>query len=478
MLNRIKTILLERCQLVPELPILAGISGGPDSLCLLDVLHRLGYQLVIAHLDHQLRPESADEAMRVRQMAEEMGLSFVFKQQDVKSFSKDQGLSLEEGARLARYVFLFNEAEKAKAQAVAVGHTADDQVETVLMHLLRGAGMSGLAGMSFRSLPNAWSEKIPLVRPLLSIWRESIWEYLNEHSLLPNLDASNQDTRIYRNRLRHELIPYLEKYNPRFRQSLWRTADILRQDHEILLERVAAAWNAALRESGQGYLAFDYPILVEQPLGIQRYVFRQAILHLRPDIRDFDFLAIDHAVAFLKDPSPHAQSDLIAGIKLMREADCIWLAGWQVDLPGSRWPQVQTDQILQVQVPGQINLPENWRLSGEIIDCSPLTRSAALENADPFQAWLDLDRLETPLRVRSRKSGDRFQPLGMPGCSIKISEFMINTKLPSRARRGWPLILSGDTIAWLPGYRIAHPFCITDQTTRMVIVKLEKKPST
>jgi len=222
MLNEINSILREKCLITPGELVVTGVSGGPDSLCLMDLLHKLGYRVIVAHLDHRLRPESEDEAQRVKKMAAESGLPFVRESKDIETFSRQRGLSLEEGARLARYQFLFREAEKIRAAAVMVGHTADDQVETVLMHLLRGAGLPGLTGMSHRSLPNAWSEKIPLLRPLLGVWREAIWEYLNDQGLNPSLDPSNLDERIFRNRLRHELIPYLETFNPRLRQSIWR----------------------------------------------------------------------------------------------------------------------------------------------------------------------------------------------------------------------------------------------------------------
>ena len=147
-------------------------------------------------------------------MAEERGLSFVLGCTDVSALAEEQKLSIEEAARVARYRFLFEQARQLKAQAVAVAHNADDQVETVLMHLLRGAGLGGLKGMPYRAILPVWDEAIPLVRPLLGVWRSEIEVYCRQHSLEPIEDASNQDTTFFRNRLRHQLLPTLQEYNP------------------------------------------------------------------------------------------------------------------------------------------------------------------------------------------------------------------------------------------------------------------------
>src|SRR4030067_3134889 len=185
MLRCLEGILLDECQLEPTRKVLIGVSGGPDSLCLLDVLTQLGYPLVVAHFNHQLRPEAQLEAEQVRRFAESHGLSFVMGERDGRSFAREQRLSLEEAARVARYRFLFEQTEESGAQAVAVAPTADDQVETVLMHLLRGSGLAGLKGMSPRATPNSWSQTIPPVRPLLGVGRSEGLAYCEERGLKP-----------------------------------------------------------------------------------------------------------------------------------------------------------------------------------------------------------------------------------------------------------------------------------------------------
>ena len=473
-LDKLQSVLEKQCLIKRDQPLLVAVSGGPDSLCLLDILWRLKYSLVVAHLDHGLRPESATDAQAVNRLAERMGLPFVLGNADVPALADRQGLSIEEAARIARYSFLFQQAGKYHAQAVATAHTADDQAETVLMHLLRGAGLAGLSGMDYRSLPNAWSPSIPLVRPLLGAWREEILAYLQERDLQPIIDQSNLDTRFYRNRLRHELLPYLESYNPGIRLRLWRTADTLRQDLMLLEKIIGDAWESCMPVEGKGYISFITQAVQSQPLGIQRHLARRAVYALRPNLRDVTFETIERAVELFKNPSPLRQIDLLAGIRLLQEDDRLWLATWEADLPHPDWPQIDSGTELEMGVPGKVELPGGWILEASLLDNFSKVRERAQSNIDTYTAYLDMERLRLPLQVRSRRPGDRFQPLGMGGHSIKLSDYMINVKLPKRARPNWPLVCSGQEIGWVAGFRTSDLFRITDLTTRIAHLRLYK----
>lgn len=365
---------------------------------------------------------------------------------------------MEGAAREARYAFLFAQASRMQAQAVAVGHTADDQVETVLMHLLRGAGLAGLGGMAVRALPNAWSEAIPLVRPLLAIWREEVLAYCRECRLDPLFDRTNLDTTIFRNRLRHELIPDLETYNPAIRQVIWRSARVLEGDNAVLEGIVQTAWEACAFEHGPDYVGLDLRTLQKQAVGVQRHLLRRAIAELKPTLRDVDFESIARALAFMREPSTSGQIDLIAGLRFLIEDGKLWVAAWEADLPSGGWPQMPEGAKLDLPVPGSIDFPGGWQLKASTVEAKPQLLEQVKANADPYQAWVDGDRLEIPLTVRGRRPGDRFQPLGMEAHSLKLSDLMINLKLPQRARPLWPLVCSGSQIVWLPGYRLAHPF--------------------
>jgi tRNA(Ile)-lysidine synthase len=470
MLENLNQILREECQLDPAKPILVGVSGGPDSLCTLDVLERCGYSPVVAHFNHKLRPEADAESEVIRQLAEKRNLPFIKGEIDVRTLAEKGHQSIEEAARNARYRFLFTTADRVVAQAVAVGHSADDQAETVLMHLLRGAGLDGLSGMVIRALPNAWSEQIPLVRPLLGVWRAQIIEYCQEQGFDPIIDSTNQDLTFFRNRIRHELLPNLESYNPSIRKVLWRTAEVLRGDMELVNQAVDTAWQECLVSEGSNYVVIDPQPASQQPLSVQRHLIRRAIASLRPGLRDIGFNTVEQVRKYFQDSQPPAEIDLIAGLKLLSEPGRIWLAEWETDIPSSEWPQILEEVLLPI--PGAFDLPNGWRLTVEKVTTTNITRSQAQNNFDPYQAWIDAKHIQEPLIVRPRREGDRFLPFGMDGHSIKISDFMINEKLPRRARRSWPLVCCAEQIVWVPGYRLAHPFCITDSTTQAVQLKL------
>jgi tRNA(Ile)-lysidine synthase len=482
MIADITYVLKNICLLQPDRPIIVGVSGGPDSVCLFHILLQQRYPLIAAHLNHGLRPEATEDAEFVRQLAVEWQTPFILGQRDVAAFAKQNGYSLEEGARVARYHFLSHEAAAANAQAIAVAHTADDQVETVLMHFLRGTGASGLRGMTFRTRLEYWEQDIPLVRPLLSTWREDILEYLEANQLPSRLDQSNLDVRFYRNRLRHELIPFLESYNLAIRQNVWRMSEILRAEDEALDEMTEAAWSECLSSVGEGYVVLKREGLFAQNTAIQRRLVRKSIGLLRPGLRDIDFDSIERALACVKSPAPSKHVTLGAGLHMYYESGAICLAREKTNLPTASWPQIPVGEVYLLPLEGILQLPGGWILRSEL-DPEPaldepvdgVNWSTAKE--DPYHVWMDADQVQSPLLVRARQPGDRFHPLGLDSHSLKLADFMINVKLPQRARAGWPLVISGNRIAWVPGLRLAHPFRVTPQTRRQVHLSLERMDS-
>jgi tRNA(Ile)-lysidine synthase len=476
MLNRVNSILQQNCFLSSGKTLLVGVSGGPDSMCLLDVLVQLGYPLVVAHLNHGLRPESQSDAEFVEQIAKRAGLPVVIGKEDVSSYACIHSLSIEEAARNLRYRFLFQQAELVQAQAVVVAHNADDQVETVLMHFLRGAGMAGLRGMQYLTLPSPWCDHIPLVRPLLEIWREEILAYLKDRKINSIHDQTNLDTSIFRNRLRHELIPYLADFNPGIRRVIWRMAQVLSADYDVIEANLDAAWEECLVEQGQGYVSFRAPALFIQPEGIKRHLMRRGISWLLPGLRDIDSSTVERALGFIEHSTRSRRLDLAAGMYLLREADLLWLASWQADLPVSDWPQLAADdgcsEGLFLPAPGSVCLVDDWQIHAESLVLDETIEKPALGNPDPFQIWIDAAQLHMPLTVRCRQPGDRFKPLGMAGKTMKVSDFMINMKIPARARANWPLVFSADTLVWIPGMRMAHACQISNSTQQVVHLRM------
>jgi tRNA(Ile)-lysidine synthase len=482
----LETILLNQCGLDPKKPVLAGVSGGPDSLCLLGILHEAGYRVIVAHFNHQLRPEAELESKSVSELAKRLGLPFVSDCADVRSYAQEQSLSLEEAARMLRYHFLFAAARQEAAQAVAVGHTADDQVETVLMHFLRGAGLPGLKGMEYRTILPVFDPLIPLVRPLLSFWRADTLSYCQEHDLEPHFDPTNADTAYFRNRLRHTLIPELEKYNPRFKEALLRTAQTLQSDHAALQEGVDAAWKDTVAGEGEGWVAFDRTGLAALSRGMRGNLLRRAAGLLRPDDRDFGFDALERAAAFAEAPAGK-QIDFINGLYLFAEKEKIYLAAYEAGLPVAQWPQVGEEIVIRDPLSGirnrgsksgelSLEMGNGWVLE---VEERPGDDASWKGNADNWSAWLDADKIPAgELVIRQRQPGDVFAPLGMGGQTTKVQDYFINIKIPQRARLHWPLVCAGGQVLWVVGYLIAHPLRITEKTEHVLHLEIKRLPKT
>jgi len=472
-LDQLHQIIQDYCGLKYDQNILVGVSGGPDSLCLLNVLVGLGYRVVVAHFNHGLRVQAGEDALFVESQASKMGLRFILGEMDVAGYARTHKLSIEEAARQVRYHFLFEQAKQINAQAVAVAHNANDQVETVLMHLLRGAGLSGLKGMSYQGFMDEWSLSIPLVRPLLDVWREEILDYCETQGLHPVIDSTNFNTNYYRNRLRHELIPYLENYNPQIKEVIWRMAQTLAGDQQVMAEVVEENWSRCCRQNGDGFVEMALGEVRNVSKALQRQLIRQAIGTLRPFLRDIDYWAAERAITFINNPARSGQVDLVSGLRLFIEQDRLFLAEKDARILDPDWPQMPIGGRLTLACPGEVQIGGDWLLTCEIsVNRQP--DEINLFCSDPMQAWLDAQTLSFPLIVRTRQPGDRFQPLGMQGHSLKLSDFWINEKLSGRARPDWPLVCSGDQIVWIPGFRPGHPFRVSPGTSQLAHLRLAR----
>jgi tRNA(Ile)-lysidine synthase len=474
MFENIESILSDQCGLVKDQPVIAGISGGPDSMCLLSILRETGYRVIVAHFNHKLRSDADADANAVEQSASRMNFASVIESGDVHELARAEKMSIEEAARTMRYRFLMKQARRFKAQAVAVGHTADDQVETVLMHFIRGAGLAGLKGMNYRTILPTFDEEIPIVRPLLDSWREETVVYCAAHGLRPRHDPSNDSLDFFRNRLRNQLIPVLESYNPRFRDAIWRTSRSLTGDHEILSYVLDDVWKTCVVQQTLDYVSFDSASLTKHSLGLQRHLIRRAIELLHPEGLNLTFATLERATKFVNDPELH-RTDLTGGLHLLREGSFIYVLADTSDLPIERWPQMpDVSNTIPLRLPNSVILSGGWRLTCERWNMASLAIEQAHSNNDPFQVWLDAKGISDALELRARHDGDRFEPLGMDGHEMKISDFFINVKLPHRARDRWPLLCMGSKVVWVPGYRPAHSFRLTESSRQVLYFSMTR----
>ncbi|HEX6032776.1 MAG TPA: tRNA lysidine(34) synthetase TilS, partial [Anaerolineales bacterium] len=269
----------------------------------------------------------------------------------------------------------------------------------------------------------------------------------------------------------------LESYNPRFREVIWRTSRSLAGDYEILSHVLDEAWKACVIQENVGFVIFSAAALTEQRIGLQRSLIRRAIERVHPGELDVSYATLERASNFISNPQEQhrVRIDLTGGIHLLREGSLIYVAAGNVTLPIERWPQMPDESdTIPLKIPGQVNLSGDWKLTCERWNMASLALEQARSNDDPFQAWVDANGIADALELRVRQEGDRFQPLGMDGHEMKISDFFINVKLPQRARDRWPLLCVGEKVVWVPGYRPAHPFRLTESTRQALYFSLTR----
>jgi tRNA(Ile)-lysidine synthetase-like protein len=452
--------------------------------------------LHVAHLHHGARgPEADADAEFVAALAAAWGLPATIEKQDVPALAAARHLAFEEAARRARYTFLAQVAIQVGAHKIAVGHNADDQAETVLMHLLRGAGPAGLRGMlpltpltDYRLLDPPSSNLQPptsnfqpptsnlqIIRPLLEVPRSAIEHYCADHGLTPRFDRSNLDTTYFRNRLRHELLPLLETYNPNVRARLCHTAAVVAEDYDLLAQLREQAWATVVREERQDAILFDRAAWRALPVALQRATLRKAAYRLRRTLRDVDFVHVENARQVGVRGETGAQATLPMGLALAVGYDTVTVgdAGF-VPLPPDE-PLLWSAEPLPVPVPGATPLPQSaWVLQTEMLAEWDAQQVAA--NADPWIAYLDADALASPLMLRTRRRGDRFQPRGMGGHRVKVSALLVNLKVPAAWRDRVPLLVAGDEIVWICGRRIGDAVAVGPLTRRVVRLRFEVFP--
>ena len=479
---------IERHQLLPNSgTIIVAVSGGADSLCLLHLLHRLcsdpakrypSVQLHVAHLNHKLRGEAGSaDAASVAQLAAEWGLPATIGEIDVPALARQEKRSLEDAARVARYRFL---REVAAGQRIAVAHHADDQVETLLLHWLRGGGLAGILGMQPRQQD--------IIRPLLATGRAEILTYCQQYNLHPLQDASNTDPRFLRNRLRHELLPLLESMNPGIRSTLLRNAEVVRADDEWIEAQVDRAWPAVVVSTLETRITLNLSALQALPLSIQRHLIRRVTAQLCKgqsplELRHYMLLEqlLHHHQAPMSIPtqldlpgqlhitcsrgvlvferlSSHEQATTI-----FSAADTIQLlpVPGRVEIANTPWVAVAEPVTgVRLQEVRQALLREDWSCVWRLL---PSTRHSV---------YIDAINIDTYLQVRTRHPGDRIQPLGMAH-EKKVQDVLVDAHIARADRSSIPLFFSSSHCVWLAGICLDERVKLTSKTQQIIQLSIE-----
>ncbi|MBC7331422.1 MAG: tRNA lysidine(34) synthetase TilS, partial [Synergistetes bacterium] len=417
--------------------------GGVDSVVLLDLLVNLAplydLKLHVVHLDHGIRDiDSYEDSIFVQELALRYGLGFTMGKIDARV--RERGESVEEGARRLRYSFLRRCLDELKAHKIALAHHADDQVETLIMRILRGTGPSGLCGMR--------PKNPPYVRPLLNLWRSEIEEYALEKGLSYRVDLTNYDTHYFRNKVRHLLFPLLEEYSPSFKEGLLRLSELMwieRDFIEVLLEK---EYRSKLLLKSEDKICFD-----SRGLRSNKFIFlellRRAIEELCGSTYGFSKEDLDRVWE-----NAFGVFDLPKGIRVKDDGKsfCVFLRGRSKDY--------KEEWLFELKIPGITNIP------GGMIKSDYVSHFRLPENEN--EAFFDAEKLRYPLFVRNRREGDRFTPLGMKGVK-KLKKLLMEASIPREERGKIPIVVDGEgDIIWIAGVRRADKAKV-DENTRKIL---------
>ncbi|MBW6462689.1 MAG: tRNA lysidine(34) synthetase TilS [Firmicutes bacterium] len=438
--------------------IVLAVSGGPDSLCLLYMFNNLAVEynlkLVVAHLNHCLRPEGLQEASAVEKIANSFNLPCEVKAVDIRAYKQSLGVGEEEAGRRARYSFLLEVARKYGASKIATGHHRDDQAETVLLNIIRGSSLDGLSGI----LPIRKWKGVKLIRPLLCLWRVEIESYCRELNLKPFTDSSNLETDYKRNKLRLELIPLIEaRYNPKIREGLAGLADLAARDRH-LLQSLARLKYIKLARFTDSETIFKQKILSELPLALRGRVVYMAIKKYLPTGK----ISRTHVEQVLRQVMNNKTGQILTlpgGLKVEQSYDNI--------LFFFRKPQERKEIKPDIlPVPGRIFIGDRFMIESRLVSLEDLSWPPC-----KLEAYLDYNKLPSGMiTVRSRKPGDRFFPQGAGG-SKKLKDFLIDQKIQRNRRDLIPVVAVQDEIIWLAGVRIAEPYRITEETDQVLLLQ-------
>lgn len=454
--------------------VLLAVSGGADSMALLDIFQRLAPELQIslhiAHLNHMFRGEEARmDAEFVRLKAREMGIPATILAFDVAAYRDEHKMSSQDAARRVRYGLFLKVAVSVGATKMAVAHHRDDQVETILLNILRGTGPEGLRGI----LPlRRWQEgqNLDIIRPLLEVSREEIETYVQKQGIPFRLDRTNLQDKYLRNKVRLRLLPLLEKeYNPAIREALLSLSAVVSESEEYMQQETLTAWSRVLLSRRPEEIIMDREQLSKEPKALQGKLLRYALRQLLPGLRGVTY----------------------GHIKALRKLASAAKTGASLTLPGKVQAVISYRELqlrkqakekqrcgaakmlsYSLPVPGEIVLT----LFKKRIRATILPREEAPWPPDEKrEAVLDYDRLIEEggkVCVRGRRPGDRFQPLGLKG-SKKLKDYFIDKKIPRNTRDCLPLVTVGSDILWIVGMAIHDRFKVSTETKRILYLEVE-----
>ena len=444
--------------------VLLCVSGGPDSMTLLHIMRRLekeyDIKLVIAHLDHMLRGNrSIADANFVKETSSRLNIPAIIERINVRRISNSSRMSIEEAAREVRYGFYKKAAEKSRANKIATAHTMDDQAETVLMRFIKGSGSLGLSGIPYkRKLENAC-----IIRPLLDIKRSDIEKYLKRYSIASRLDASNLKKMYLRNKLRLVLIPLLEKdFNPRVKENVNLISKNLNDEFDYLNTLTKGIYKKHVLETKKA-ITISINSLRHQHVALQRLLVRQIINKLKGNLKRINFRHWQGIESMLsgKDATIVKLPD---GLNVIKKGGKLVFT--KVGVLREVAPKFR--KVIKLNIPGRVIIPElGVEAQANVVNAAPKFKKGDKRKRVEY---INGDLFLHPLKIRTRRKGDKMRPLGMKSYK-KLHDIFVDEKVPRGMRDRIPLFIGGNSILWAAGLRLSEE-CKIDRNTKRVI-KLE-----
>ncbi len=447
----------------PRTRILAAVSGGQDSCALLHALNTLRQELLIelhaAHLHHGIRGEEADrDSQSVTQICRQLGVALSVEEADVPAFARRNKLSLQEAAREVRHAFLERTAHEIGAARIALGHTRDDHIETVLLNILRGTGIEGLQG-----LPPVAGIRI---RPLRNVSRQETAEYCREQGIAFVEDSSNRSLRYRRNRVRTELLPELETYyNPEVRSAILRLSEIAVQENDLLQKLAQERFEQVCVRQTQDQIALSAERLSAEHPALQRRIVRLAIQLLRGSLHEIEFSVIERCMTAIQCALEHGS---VAGFTLPGQEMQAKVDSREMRLIRMAKQAPVRSVLEKLSLPGETRI-EEWDLT---IRCTEMAAAACPDFSEQgLTAHLDAEAVRPPLIIRSRQRGDRIDPLGMQGRHRKLQDIFTDRKVPLSERDRIPVIADSEGIVWVPGCALSERVRVHAETSRILRIE-------
>ena len=450
--------------------VLIGVSGGKDSVSLLYILKEIereyNLSLFIAHLNHLFRGKEAEgDARYVQRLGKRLSIPTRVERFDVPKFIKMSRLSAEEGARVIRYRFYHQIAREVGANKLALGHTADDNVETVLMRFLRGAGIDGLVGIP----PLREEGGLVIIRPLIEVWEEEVEDYCQRLKIKPREDSSNQSLDYLRNRIRLKLLPQLRReYNLEIKESILGLVKTLRSDYDYLKEETKNAFLRVLVEESSERVSLEVKGLLKLSLSLRMRVLREAIRKIKGDLKGISLENIEGVLTLLEKGRTGKKLSLPDKIWAEREYDYLIVFKEEKE-------RKSFDFNYRLKIPGITEIKElGIEIEANILTRAPDRRDILVpQSTGVAQAYFDYQLVGEQITLRRKKPGDKFIPLGMNDFQ-KLKKFFIDKKVPQKIRDNVPVVATSDQIIWIVGYRMDERVRVTKKTKQVLELKVIK----